>query len=127
MKRFRSAVEAGDVDAMVASLADDVVFQSPIVFRAYRGRADVGGLLRVVARVLEDFRYVDELRSERGTALVFKARVGDKEIDGIDLGEVDAEGLVTRLTVFVRPLSATLALAEAVKAAVFGAASATAD
>jgi hypothetical protein len=50
-------------------------------------------------------------------ALVFSARIGDKDIDGIDLLEVDAEGLVTQLSVFVRPLSGLLALVEAMRQA----------
>jgi Mg-chelatase subunit ChlD len=117
MKRFRQAVEAMDPEAMTACLADDVVFSSPVVFHEYRGRATVGRLLRAVAGVFREFRYMDELRSDRQTALEFRARVGDREIQGIDLGEVDAEGRVTRLVVFVRPLSGALALAEAMKAA----------
>ena len=117
MQRFRNAVEAQDADALVASLAEDGVFNSPVVFRTYQGRAEVGALLRVVLRVLQDFRYVDELRSERQTALVFKARVGDRELDGIDLAEVDANGLVSKLVVFVRPMSAAQALAQAMQAA----------
>jgi len=117
MQRFRSAVEARDGDALVASLAEDIVFNSPIVFRTYRGRAEVGALLRVVLGVLEDFRYVDELRSERQTALVFKARVGDRELDGIDLAELDGDGLVARLVVFVRPMSAAQVFAAAMQAA----------
>jgi ketosteroid isomerase-like protein len=117
MQRFRQAVESGDSDAMVASLAEDVVFQSPIVFKPYRGREMVGRLLRAVATVFSDFRYLDELRSEGQTALVFAARVGDRDIEGIDLLQVDAAGLVAHLTVFVRPLSAAQALAAAMQAA----------
>lgn len=116
MQLFRAAVEAGDVDALIATLHDDVVFQSPVVFAPYRGKAAVGHLLRCVTRVLQDFRYTDELRSSRQTALTFTARVGDKQLEGIDLGEVDAHGRVTRLTVFVRPMSAAIALAEAMRA-----------
>ena len=117
MLRFRHAVESGDPAAIQASLAEDVVFDSPIAFRPYRGRAEVGRVLAAVSRVFADFRYRDALSGERSSALVFLARVGDKEIEGVDLLEVDGEGLVTKLTVFVRPLSATLALAEAMRAA----------
>ena len=117
MQRFRRAVEAMDVEAMTASLAEDVVFSSPVVFHEYRGRATVGALLRAVAGVFQDFRYLDELTSGRQTALEFRARVGDREVQGIDLGEVNAEGLVARLTVFVRPLSGAHALRDAMKAA----------
>ncbi len=119
MKRFREAVESGDKEAIVASLADDVVFESPIVFGAYRGKDAVGTLLRAVAGVFEDFRYTGELHGDGQTALVFEARVGDKKIHGVDLGKVDAAGLVTHLTVFVRPLTAAHALAEAMRAALF--------
>ena len=115
MEHFRRAVEAKDVEAMVACLSEGVVFQSPIVFRPYVGRRAVGALLRAVVSVFEDFRYVAELAGSGQTALVFHARIGNREIQGIDLGEVDANGLLTRLTVFVRPLSAALALGEAMR------------
>jgi SnoaL-like domain len=116
MERFRRAVEAMDADAIVATLAEDIVFQSPIVFRPYRGRGEVSTVLRAAATVFKDFRYEDELRSERQTALHFTARVGDKKVEGVDLGELDEDGFVKRLTVFVRPLSGALALAEAMRA-----------
>jgi hypothetical protein len=116
MKRFRQAVEARDLAEMTQSLAVDVVFESPIVFKRHVGRETVGFILGAVMTVFEDFRYVSELDGEGETALVFKARVGDKELHGIDLGEVDAEGAITKLTVFVRPLSAALALRDAMGA-----------
>jgi hypothetical protein len=120
MERFRRAVEAGDVEAMVASLAEDVVFQSPIVFQRYTGRDVVGVILRAVFTVFEDFHYDAELHGAGQTALVFRARVGGKDIEGIDLGEVNAGGEVTRLTVFVRPLSAANALKDAMQARLGG-------
>ena len=120
MERFRRAVESGDPTAMVACLAPGVVFQSPIVFKPYVGRDAVGLLLRTVATVFQDFRYVAELHGDGQTALVFRARVGDRDIEGIDLGRTDEEGLVTHLTVFVRPMSAATALGEAMRAKIGG-------
>jgi len=116
MERFRRAVEAKDADAMLGCLADGVVFQSPLVFRPYVGREAVGTLLRAAASVFEDFRYVAELSGSGQTALVFQARIGSRDVQGIDLGQVDANGFITHLTVFVRPLSAALALGEAMRA-----------
>ena len=116
MHAFRAAVEARDADALVASLAEDVVFHSPVVFAPYRGRAAVGGLLRCVMRVFTEFRYTDELRSDQQTALAFTARVGDRDLEGIDLIALDDAGQVARLTVMVRPMSAAIALAEAMRA-----------
>jgi hypothetical protein len=111
---FRKAVEAEDLDAMRDALADDVVFHSPITFKPFEGRESVSMLLGVVFRVFEDFRYTDELDRDDVKALVFKARVGDKEVEGLDLLRIDREGKIADFTVMVRPLSAAMALAEAV-------------
>lgn len=113
---FRAAVESRDIDAMVALLAEDVVFHSPVTFKPYVGREAVGGLLGVVFETFEDFRYTDELGGEGAHALVFRARVGEREVEGLDLLRSDERGLVADFTVMVRPLSAALALAEAVGA-----------
>jgi hypothetical protein len=48
--------------------------------------------------------------------LVFKARTGDRDVHGWDLVHTDASGLVTELTVMIRPLSALTAVAEAMAA-----------
>lgn len=119
MDRFRAAVEARDPDAVIACLAPDIVFRSPAVFAPYRGREVVGHILRAVMRVFEDFRYTDQLASTTQHALVFTARIGDRAVDGIDLGVVNAEGLVSELTVLIRPMSGLAALAEAMKRELF--------
>jgi hypothetical protein len=111
---FRTAVEAGDLDGMIDALADDIVFHSPITFRPFEGREAVGTLLGVVVRTFEDFRYTDELDADGRKALIFKARVGDKEVEGIDLLRFDDDAKIADFTVMVRPLSAAMALAERV-------------
>jgi len=118
MHPFRAAVEAGDLDAVRAVLAEDVVFRSPIVFKPYSGRAAVGELLAAVSRVFEDFVYVREIGAPdaRDHALVFQARVGDKQLEGCDFLRTGEHGMVEELVVMVRPLSAALALAEAMRA-----------
>jgi hypothetical protein len=111
---FRAAVEARDPDAAVAALADDVVFHSPAVFHAYEGRETVGALLRLVFETFDDLRYTDELTGPDGThALIFRARVGDREVEGLDLLRDGPDGRVADFTVMVRPLSGLLALAQA--------------
>jgi hypothetical protein len=112
---FRSAVEARDPDAMAATLADDVVFRSPVAFKPYPGKAIVAAILRGVLRVFEDFRYVRELTGTDGRdhALVFEARIGDVTVEGCDFLHVDENGLIDELTVMVRPLSAAQTLAAA--------------
>ncbi|MFD5255448.1 nuclear transport factor 2 family protein [Streptomyces bobili] len=118
MRAFREAVEAGDLQAVEALLAEDVVFTSPVVFKPYAGKAITAAILRAVTEVFEDFRYERELAGGDGRdhALVFSARVGERELSGCDFIHVDEDGLIDRLTVMVRPLSGAHALAEAMGA-----------
>ncbi|MDO0929078.1 nuclear transport factor 2 family protein [Streptomyces sp. TG1A-8] len=118
MRAFREAVEAGDLDAVEALLADDVVFTSPVAFAPYPGKAITAAILRGVSQVFEDFRYVREIGGpdDRDHALVFAARVGDRELTGCDFLHLDENGLIDGLTVMVRPLSGARALAEAMGA-----------
>lgn len=116
MKAFRAAVEAGDFESIGDLLADDVVFRSPVAFRPYEGRPIVHAILRGVSRVFEDFRYVDEIDGGGTSALVFQTRVGDVTVHGCDFIRVGDNGLISELTVMVRPLSAAQAVAEAMGA-----------
>jgi hypothetical protein len=118
MSSFRKAVEARDPDAMAATLADNVVFRSPVAFRPYPGKAITAAILRGVLRVFEEFRYVRELTGGEGRdhALVFEARIGDVRVEGCDFLHLDDDGLIDEFTVMVRPLSAAQALSEAMAA-----------
>lgn len=109
---FRLAAEAKDLDLLTETLREDVVLHSPILFRGFEGREAVAFVLGHVAATLEDLTYTHELTEEGAVALHFKARVGDRELEGIDLLELDAEGRVAELTVFMRPLSALIAFNE---------------
>jgi hypothetical protein len=118
MHPFGTAVVAGDIDAALALLAEDVVFHSPVVHRPYQGRDAVAPILHAVSQVFEDFRYTGEIGAPDAAShvLVFRTRVGNREIEGIDLLHTGADGLVDELTVMVRPLSGALALAEVMRA-----------
>ncbi|MFH9089477.1 nuclear transport factor 2 family protein [Streptomyces sp. NPDC017673] len=118
MRAFREAVEARDLDAIEALLAEDVVFTSPVAFKPYPGKAITAAVLRAVVQVFEDFRYVREIGKPDGPdhALVFQARVGDRELTGCDFLHVNEDGLIDDLMVMVRPLSGAQALGEAMGA-----------
>jgi len=110
---FKAAVEARDEAALAAALSADVTFRSPAVFRPYVGRDLVMVVLSAAATVFEGLRYERRFEAEDGEALKFSARIGDRELDGVDLLRFDAVGLVTELTVMVRPLSGLNALVAA--------------
>jgi hypothetical protein len=106
MHPFRRAAEAKDLELLTATLHEDVVLHSPILFRGFEGREIVSQVLTHVAATLEGLTYVDELAGEATVALRFKANVGDRELEGIDFLELDEDGKVIELTVFMRPMSA---------------------
>lgn len=116
MHPFRAAIEARDVPAAVALCSDDVEFRSPVAFAPYRGTAALTAILSAVIEVFQDFRYVREVGNQSDHVLVFRARVGDRELEGADFLHYAADGTIDEFTVMVRPLSAAQALAQAMAA-----------
>lgn len=108
---FRVAAEGKDLELMRETLREDVVLHSPTVFRPFEGRDTVLFILSHVVELLEGFRYVDEVADGPSVVLRFKATVAgtDRELEGIDFLDLDEEGRVRELTVFMRPLSAATA------------------
>ncbi|MCY0948325.1 nuclear transport factor 2 family protein [Streptomyces sp. H27-S2] len=122
--RFRAAVETRDLAALTELFTEDVRLYSPVKFIPFEGRPAVLGLLGVLLRTFEDFRYVGRLDGAAETSsdgeeapsqiLIFRATVEGKEIHGMDLFQFDGAGLIKELTVMVRPMSAVQALGAAV-------------
>jgi hypothetical protein len=121
--RFRAAAEGKDFSAIDELFADRVSFRSPVVFKPYEGREAIAVILGAVVEVFEDFRYTDQIESGDTAALLFEARVGDRELNGVDVLRFDAEGRIAELMVMVRPMSAVTALAEAMQTKLAGAGS----
>lgn len=114
---FRKAVEAHRLDEMLATFADDALLHSPVTFKPFEGREEISVLLGILIEVFEDFRYTDQLEAADGTlALIFRAHIGDREIEGLDLIRFNDAGLIQDFTVMVRPRSAMEALMAAVGA-----------
>lgn len=79
-------------------------------------------MLRAAAATFEDFRYVREIGDLRDHVLMFEARVGDRRVEGADFLLSDADGRIADFMVMVRPMSGMLALAEAMRQRLEGAA-----
>jgi hypothetical protein len=112
---FTTAVESWDRDALEGALAEDVTFRSPVVFKPYEGREATLAVLDAVSRVFEDFTYVDRIEGERTAALIFRARVGERDVEGLDHLTFDDAGRIVELRVMVRPMTGMQALAEAMQ------------
>lgn len=112
---FRRAAESKDLDLLSGTLCEDVVLHSPVLFRGFEGRETVTAVLTHVAATLEELTYIDELAEGNTVCLRFKAKVGERELEGIDFLELDEEGRVRELTVFMRPFSALTTFNERMK------------
>ena len=112
---FRAAAERKDFSAVDELFSEDVAFRSPVVFKPYEGREALRMILGAVVEVFEDFRYVEQVEHETTAFLLFKARVGSREVDGVDVLSFAADGRIRELTVMVRPMSGIHALAEAMR------------
>lgn len=108
--RFRAAAESKDFEAGQVLFSEDVTFRSPFVHSPYEGRDAVLFLLANVAQVFEDFRYVAQVETGDTAVLMFEARVGDRELQGVDVLVFGDDDLIEEMTVMVRPMSGLEAL-----------------
>lgn len=112
---FRRAAEAKDFAGGEELFAEDVTFRSPVVFKPYEGREALGVLLGAVVQVLEDFRYVEQVETGDTAVLMFEARVGGRDVQGVDILRFADDGLIREMIVMVRPMSGLQALGEAMR------------
>ncbi|UCG25509.1 MAG: nuclear transport factor 2 family protein, partial [Chloroflexota bacterium] len=96
-------------------LAEDVAFRSPVMWKPYHGRYPTFVILSTVGEVFRDFVYHREFVTGNTWALEFSAQVGDLSVKGIDLIELNDEGLIQDFEVFVRPANGLMALGEEMK------------
>jgi hypothetical protein len=117
-EQLKAALESRDLDAAVALMAPDIVFRSPIVHKPYRGPEAVRALLEGVMAVFEDFHYERVIGAPDSAdhALLFVARIGDRQLEGCDFLHENADGLIDEFVVMVRPLTGAHALAEGMRA-----------
>jgi SnoaL-like domain len=112
---FRSAAETKNLAAAKDLFADHVTFRSPVVYKPYEGRDQLLATLGAVLEVFEDFRYLEQVENGDAAVLMFAARAGDRQLQGVDILKFDAEGRISELTVMVRPMSGVHAVSDAMR------------
>jgi len=119
LAKWHDMIAKADLADLESIVAEDAVFRSPVANTPYPGKKVVCIVLRGAMTVFRNFVYHRELfDDENSVCLEFSARVGDKELKGIDLVKFDASGKIVEFEVMVRPLTGVMALGEAMKAAV---------
>ena len=114
LQRWHAMLAGRDLQSLPELLAPDAVFRSPMAHTPYPGAPMVSMILNTVITVFEDFKYHRELATADGLSVVleFSARVGDKQLKGIDLIRFNELGQIVEFEVMVRPLSGLQALGE---------------
>jgi hypothetical protein len=109
---WHDMVATRDMSKLASILHPDAVFRSPMAHSPYRSAQAVTIVLGTVIQVFEDFTYHRELFTEDGLSVVleFSARIGDRQLKGIDLIRFDEAGKIVELEVMVRPMTALQAL-----------------
>jgi hypothetical protein len=106
--RWHRIIDERATDGLDELLADDVVFESPALHTPQTGKALTRKYLAAACNVLNNgsFRYVGEWSAAQSAVLEFKCRLGEVEVDGIDMISWNAAGLVTHFKVMIRPFKA---------------------
>jgi ketosteroid isomerase-like protein len=102
---YAAAWRSRDLDAWGEALADDVVLDSPLIERPFVGRATALDLFAALFSSVDDIEITDHLTSNDVHVFVWTATAGGRTISGVDQLTHAATGEITRITVFVRPLT----------------------
>ncbi|MBK5374754.1 nuclear transport factor 2 family protein [Pseudomonas sp. TH43] len=114
LNRWHEMIRTGNLSALPELLDAKAVFRSPMAHTPYPGAPVVSMILNTVFGVFEDFHYHRELATADGLNVIleFSAKVGAKELKGIDMIRFDERGKIVEFEVMVRPLSGLQALGE---------------
>ncbi len=94
--------------SLMAMLAEDAVFHSPVVHTPQQGKAKTAAYLMAADSVFSDskFRYVRTIAEGDHAMLEFTSEIDGIHINGVDIITWNADGLITDFKVMVRPLKA---------------------
>lgn len=102
---FTAAVAARDIEALVDSLAPDVVVHSAITGIPFHGRDVITDLYSSLFEALDDFRVTEEFREGDTHAFFWEAHIGGRYVAGADRLRTDPAGRVREVTIVGRPLT----------------------
>lgn len=104
---WRTAGEAGDAAGAVAALSPDVTLVSPITEQfTFHGHRQVQTLLEVALSVIDGIVYTEQVAGGLTVALFYEANVGPTRIYEAQRLRLGADGLITEITLYIRPLPA---------------------
>ena len=111
---WKAAGERGDAQLAISTLAHNVELVSPLTekFR-FHGTAELAQLLEAVFEVATNYRYMADIRGERDAFLTATATVRGVDLQELMHLELDERGMISRITIAMRPLPAITAFTRA--------------
>jgi SnoaL-like domain len=110
-RRFREAAQAGDVEGLLATVAEDVVLHSPITDRVViRGRAELRELMQEVFATIQNIHYFADVGDARTRALFDRAQVGEQALEQAVRVSLNEHHQIEEITIFFRPLPGLVSL-----------------
>lgn len=108
ISKWHDYIKRHDGTGLDELLADDAVFESPVVFTPQRGKPIVMAYLGAAANVLgdENFRYTGEWLADNSAIIEFENEIDGIKINGIDMIWWNDDGKICKFKVMVRPLQA---------------------
>ncbi|MDR3506391.1 MAG: nuclear transport factor 2 family protein [Caulobacteraceae bacterium] len=118
IQAWHAYMASRDPAALDALLAEDVVFESPVVHTPQKGKAITTKYLAAAAVVLGNpsFRYLDAWYGADSAVLEFACEIEGISVNGIDMIRWGPDGRITGFKVMVRPLKAINTLHQAMGA-----------
>jgi hypothetical protein len=117
LAKWHAMIAEGDLSDLPSIVAEKAIFRSPMAYPPYPTRNVVCLVLQTAASVFEDFVYHREfVAGPNDVVLEFSARVGDKQLKGVDIIRFDETGHIAEFEVMVRPANALAALGQAMGA-----------
>jgi len=112
LERWHAMIARRDLHGLAEIVHPEATFFSPMSISGYAPAPALILALTTVIKVFEDFTYHRQLVSDDGLSVVleFSARVGERQLKGIDLVRFDEQGKIVEFEVMVRPLNALQAL-----------------
>ena len=104
VSRYRTASEAGDLDAVMATLSPDVEVVSPISGRmVFRGQDDVRSLLGAVYGTLRGLRWTHAVGDGENHVVLGEMRIGGVRMTDAMVFELAPDGSIRRISPHLRP------------------------
>jgi SnoaL-like domain len=110
--QLKLAGEGHDPQAMVALLADTIIVRSPITDRIrFEGIDQARDLFERVFASISDIRFYEVVGAGTATQVIFwRGTAGGRPLEEANLLQIDDQGRITEMTVFMRAIPGLLQL-----------------